>query len=340
MCGIYGTCGKVRNKATLLRALCILNESRGKDSAGLGTVSYSGQHRVFKRAARPTKVVEIPKFNEIVQNPDNLVVLGHTRWATRGEVVRKNAHPFRFGSTLGVHNGTVHNVKQLTDYCGRSFAVDSQYLIYMLDKFGTLGPAAGETTVAYSKQKDWADLRIIRAGRPMAWAKTKDLRGFVFSSSRSHLQKALLIAGVEIAGRIHDMFDYESVAVYVTAKGRVEVQEQDADRLFDWETDPVYDDDRKDPLFKFKSDNYRYNADKDWWEKDIRNHTTDHTTGSGTTTTAADCQGLPDYEPRDEDAWFRDQMGYDRDPDLFADPDDHARRQFTDDFEEYRLRYE
>ena len=40
-------------------------------------------------------------------------MLGHTRFATEGAIVKSNAHPFRVGDVVGTHNGCVYNVKEM-----------------------------------------------------------------------------------------------------------------------------------------------------------------------------------------------------------------------------------
>lgn len=53
-------------------------------------------------------------------------VAGHTRFATRGKVNRRNAHPFRYGRIIGSHNGICD--------APQKFRVDSEYLFSALNK--------------------------------------------------------------------------------------------------------------------------------------------------------------------------------------------------------------
>ena len=39
-------------------------------------------------------------------------IIGHNRSATIGNITKDNAHPFRKGDLVGVHNGTIHSLKQ------------------------------------------------------------------------------------------------------------------------------------------------------------------------------------------------------------------------------------
>ena len=84
-------------------------EYRGYDSVGVATKSNS-DILVKKGVGR---VVEV---NTKVQldNLPGMVGIGHTRWATHGEVTDKNAHPHpsNSGKIAIVHNGIVENYEE------------------------------------------------------------------------------------------------------------------------------------------------------------------------------------------------------------------------------------
>ena len=64
--------------------------------------------------------------------PDCLV--GHTRFATTGDVNTDNCHPFRCGRVLGAHNGMVTNHDELNLTYDRDCTVDSQHIFRHLDE--------------------------------------------------------------------------------------------------------------------------------------------------------------------------------------------------------------
>ncbi|HEC95261.1 MAG TPA: glutamine--fructose-6-phosphate aminotransferase, partial [Thermoplasmatales archaeon] len=84
MCGIVGYTGFRNAKEVLLDCLKRL-DYRGYDSAGVGIVDK--KLRVFK------EVGEIISLEKKIPSVDGTVGVGHTRWATHGEVSKKNAHP-------------------------------------------------------------------------------------------------------------------------------------------------------------------------------------------------------------------------------------------------------
>lgn len=137
MCGIFGAIN-VTNQwhQGTIRALTLANRDRGTDSLGF----YDSTGRMTKRAGDPKDVLAQPSISAWLsksQNSGQWFIAGHTRFATRGSVCRKNSHPFRYGRIIGSHNGCVD-----ADW---KFTVDSQYLFWSLNKHsGNYNKALGD----------------------------------------------------------------------------------------------------------------------------------------------------------------------------------------------------
>lgn len=103
MCGIVGYVGFQEPKKIIVEGLKKL-EYRGYDSAGIAIVDAGKTKRI--RAAGKLKNLEEKLVNEHFKGH---VGIGHTRWATHGAPVEKNAHPHQVGEISLVHNGIIEN---------------------------------------------------------------------------------------------------------------------------------------------------------------------------------------------------------------------------------------
>lgn len=108
MCGIVGYCGLRQASDILIDGLKRL-EYRGYDSAGI-CVGSSGLLNIVKRKGK------IKDLREVVPLEfKGLYGIGHTRWATHGEVNDTNAHPHSdaAGKVAICHNGIIENYESL-----------------------------------------------------------------------------------------------------------------------------------------------------------------------------------------------------------------------------------
>jgi len=127
MCGIYGAVVLEPGKkwdVNIIRALTWANRERGTDSVGF----FDSTGKMTKRACDPAKALRTEGVREWlkVSQDCSWFIAGHTRFATRGSVNRRNAHPFRYGRIIGSHNGMVD--------APRKFKVDSEFLFWQLNK--------------------------------------------------------------------------------------------------------------------------------------------------------------------------------------------------------------
>ncbi len=109
MCGIIGYVGPKPVVPLLIEGLKRM-EYRGYDSAGVAV--YDGTVLHTRRAAG-----KIAKLEAVLAaNPvHGAIGIGHTRWATHGPPIERNAHPHRSadGTISVVHNGIIENVNTL-----------------------------------------------------------------------------------------------------------------------------------------------------------------------------------------------------------------------------------
>jgi len=133
MCGIVGYVGFRQAVPLVLEALRRL-EYRGYDSAGLAV--HTGRELVVLRAEG--KLVNLLE-KAFAASLAGTTALGHTRWATHGPPVERNAHPHtdESRSVAVVHNGIVENYATLKSQllaAGVRFAsdTDSEVIAHLL----------------------------------------------------------------------------------------------------------------------------------------------------------------------------------------------------------------
>ncbi len=123
MCGIVGYVGNKKAQSVLLSSLRRL-EYRGYDSAGIITLAEDSLATLLREKGKVEQLAGLVK-----SNPTNdSIGIGHTRWATHGAPLVKNAHPHKSGSIYVVHNGIIENyqdIKKTLVKKGYKFASDT-----------------------------------------------------------------------------------------------------------------------------------------------------------------------------------------------------------------------
>ena len=112
MCGIIGYSGHRPAVPVIIEGLKRL-EYRGYDSAGVAFI----QHHELAVIRAEGKLVNLE--NKLAELPVHTATsgMGHTRWATHGLPVERNAHPHRdaSGKIALVHNGIIENYQELRE---------------------------------------------------------------------------------------------------------------------------------------------------------------------------------------------------------------------------------
>ena len=105
MCGIVGYVGPKQAAPFLLDGLRRL-EYRGYDSAGIA-VNEAGSFFVARAEGKLSALVATLGRSL----PQGHSGIGHTRWATHGKPIERNAHPHLSGSgrIAVIHNGIIEN---------------------------------------------------------------------------------------------------------------------------------------------------------------------------------------------------------------------------------------
>ena len=132
MCGIVAYIGHQNAYPILENGLRRL-EYRGYDSAGVAILN--GDLRVVKRQGKVDNMSAIA----VAEGVEGHLGIGHTRWATHGEVSDRNAHPHlsNDGRLAIVHNGIIENydtLRKALEGVGRVFhsETDTEVLVNLI----------------------------------------------------------------------------------------------------------------------------------------------------------------------------------------------------------------
>lgn len=110
MCSIIGYVGGGRAAPVLVGGLRRM-EYRGYDSVGVATIPDAGRLSVRKGTGKVDEVNRLIHMDAL----GGRVGVGHTRWATHGDVTDANAHPHlsSSGAVAIVHNGVIENHQEI-----------------------------------------------------------------------------------------------------------------------------------------------------------------------------------------------------------------------------------
>ncbi len=179
MCGIIGVIGHEAAAPRLLEALKRL-EYRGYDSAGIATLV---EGRIERRRAEG-KLANLAEV--LAQSPlSGTTGIGHTRWATHGAPVERNAHPHATPRLAVVHNGIFENYAELRHELEAKGAVfqtetDTETFCLLLDDLLSQGATPEQAASAALKRVQGAfavammfaseakTLIVARQGAPLA----------------------------------------------------------------------------------------------------------------------------------------------------------------------------
>ncbi|MBM4194312.1 MAG: glutamine--fructose-6-phosphate transaminase (isomerizing), partial [Gemmatimonadetes bacterium] len=178
MCGIIGYVGTKPVVPLLLEGLKRM-EYRGYDSAGVAVLNGEGLKTC--RAAGKIAALE----GALAKAPlEGHTGVGHTRWATHGPPVEKNAHPHRSadGTIAVVHNGIIENATALRSALkemGYVFVsdTDTEVVAHLIEELfdgsleeaviGALGKIEGTYGLAVVSSEDRNKIVAARKGSPL-----------------------------------------------------------------------------------------------------------------------------------------------------------------------------
>lgn len=216
MCGL---CGIIFGKATrshgeyaklssAFTRLLALNETRGKDAAGMAVVRDDRDYYLLKRPGRAISLIGLSEYFDRLNMVDAhaTLLMGHTRLATVGQIERMgNAQPLRAGSCLGTVNGTITNADALFQRhkLPRFAEVDSELIVRLADQsivntdisirkfISALKTCHGQLSAVVVSLGNPGRILLLKGNRPLTAYYHDDLNVVAYSSEARHLERAL-----------------------------------------------------------------------------------------------------------------------------------------------------
>lgn len=196
MCGQSGAAGSLfQPEKNTVEHLMTMNILRGPHSTGMAVIPRirNNHQNVMnvKELGTPfgdgdggTGIRGHKNYDKALRMPAG-AILTHNRWATKGAISRKNAHPFWFPKLVGTHNGTLDYSYRTKLLRAEQFETDSECLFNTINCWG-IRKAIENTEGAYALV--WYDLEndtlnmLRNEKRPLHYAFDKD-RNVLFWSS-------------------------------------------------------------------------------------------------------------------------------------------------------------
>ena len=204
MCGIVGiitaeTNGFTTDEVDAFRDMLLVDTLRGFDSTGMFAVTNTGDVCGAKDAVNGATFIKTPEFADIMGNAylDGKIAVGHNRWATRGSITDKNAHPFIIDDNLVlVQNGTYrgsHRHLKNTD-------VDTEAVAHVINEHDDIETALQNIDAAYAfawynlKKREFCIIRNDERPLFIAYASNgtvlfaSELETILFAASRNNIE--------------------------------------------------------------------------------------------------------------------------------------------------------
>jgi len=239
MCGIYGvaksptpyTKEQFKIVRKVLREIAIESETRGSHSSGIARVGNST--RIHKSLLPSSKFVDTKEYSESVKSlkDDSSILLGHTRFATEGAIVKSNAHPFRVGNVVGAHNGCVYNINEMQTKLDKQCPVDSQLIFKSINDNDNIEEAVkhfdSDFALSFVKNNPRVLYLCRESNRPLYVAYIPSFKTLFYASEKSFIEDALFLNDIDV-----DVFSLNKNTLYkfdVTkfAKDKINVEKSE-----------------------------------------------------------------------------------------------------------------
>lgn len=209
MCGIIGYIGQNAAKDIVIDGLKKL-EYRGYDSAGIALFN-NNDAEVIK------SVGKIANLEGKLNNQQQTIAIGHTRWATHGVPSESNSHPHQSSNKLItlVHNGVIENYNELKEEYlkGVEFysETDTEVIANILEKFVVDGMTMKDALVKF--------IEVVDGSYALAIRYSEEADNIYFAKNKSPF-----LIGV---GEDFNMIGSDALAMFKQTKNVVEIHDKE-----------------------------------------------------------------------------------------------------------------
>ncbi|CAM6031252.1 unnamed protein product [Sphagnum compactum] len=165
---------------------------RGHHSTGTAVVKRFDSEIEMAKAAVPSPMfIGLKEYQDLMNKASLKVIIGHNRYATIGEKIPQNAHPFKFPNLVGAHNGTIDSwsLRDLED--SGQFGTDSEALYNSISKIGiksTIEKMTGAWALSWF-DKDNNTMNLLRNDkRPLYYTYSDDRETMFWASEATMLE--------------------------------------------------------------------------------------------------------------------------------------------------------
>ena len=204
MCGLTGVILKQGDRSENdlssivdgFKKMLIAANTRGGHATGFALIDKFGGYILVKRPLNSYDFFKDTISHEALDLvfEDTTCILGHTRYATLGKPEKnRNNHPIRTGNTIGTHNGSIHNHKELfKKYNMERYAdVDSEAIFRLYETSESakdfsenrLPNVRGRVAIVWSDLEFPEYVYMVKGNNPLKMAFIPDLNIYAYGST-------------------------------------------------------------------------------------------------------------------------------------------------------------